>query len=470
MKLRLAALALGAVTGFVFAWARMTDPNTFHRMLALDSPRIYLLMAAAVGVAFVGARLLRGGRALLSTGEPINWRPSPPTRSHIVGSILFGIGWGISDACPGPTAAQLGAGRILALAVAAGVLAGVKLQPRLAQVAEDSRTARAAVPAVQSGVDVLYDSGSGRRPVRRSASHPYSKAGRPDRARPDQFTLERPERLRDAVVEQVGHPVVVTLAEASVKFPPQLGQRDGCRRAPHATDSAKPRSRLVTMPPSLMCSAGVRACCHDGLQNRRKVLLIGSRRADSNRGPLHYESRPRGAASPRQSLQALPTSQNHGLGRTARSQRGRSRVRLVFDDVPALSTGRPRAEYGRAGDLWSEASTSLPSKLRSAISRRRGRRSVCLSPRRPPQALPAPTLRPPAPRGRGGIRPPAGRGGGGGTTTGGRSGRVWGARPGGGGGGPHPPGPPRRTAAVGGGWRGGFSCGCGRGGVGGRGC
>src|SRR5581483_1991081 len=108
----------------------MTDPRTFHAMLALESPRIYLLMGAAVAVAFVGARLLRGRRALL-TGEPILWTPARPTRSHILGSILFGIGWGISEACPGPTAAQLGAGRVLALAVASGVLVGVRLQPWL---------------------------------------------------------------------------------------------------------------------------------------------------------------------------------------------------------------------------------------------------------------------------------------------------------------------------------------------------
>jgi uncharacterized membrane protein YedE/YeeE len=131
MKLRLAALVLGAVTGFVFAWARMTDPNTFQRMLSLDSPRIYLLMATAVAVAFVGARLLRGRRALL-TGAAIRWNATRPSRSHIVGSVLFGIGWGISEACPGPMAAQLGAGRVLALAVAAGVAAGVAVQPRLA--------------------------------------------------------------------------------------------------------------------------------------------------------------------------------------------------------------------------------------------------------------------------------------------------------------------------------------------------
>src|ERR671936_1218276 len=103
MKLRLSALSLGIAIGFAFAWARLTDPNTFHRMLSLDSPRIYLLMCAAVAVAFVGARLLRGRRALL-TGEPIGWTATRPTRGHVIGSVLFGVGWGISDACPGPVA------------------------------------------------------------------------------------------------------------------------------------------------------------------------------------------------------------------------------------------------------------------------------------------------------------------------------------------------------------------------------
>jgi uncharacterized membrane protein YedE/YeeE len=154
MKLRVSALALGVVTGFVFSWARLTDPETFRRMLSLDSPRIYLLMGAAVAVAFVGARVVRRRRTLL-TGEPIDWRPGRPTRSHLVGSVLFGIGWGITDACPGPTAAQLGAGRALALAVAAGIIVGVWLQPALARAAEHlRRTADAPIPGVQ-GADVL---------------------------------------------------------------------------------------------------------------------------------------------------------------------------------------------------------------------------------------------------------------------------------------------------------------------------
>ena len=154
MRLRLVALGLGVVTGFGFAWPRMTDPETFHRMLALDSPRIYLLMAATVAVAFVGARLLRGRRALL-TGEPIGWTTTRPTRNHVLGSVIFGIGWGISDACPGPVAAQLGAGRVLVIAVAAGIVVGVRLQPRLARAAERI-PARAETPIpVTQGADVL---------------------------------------------------------------------------------------------------------------------------------------------------------------------------------------------------------------------------------------------------------------------------------------------------------------------------
>lgn len=154
MRLRMVALALGVVTGFVFSWARLTDPETFRRMLSLDSPRVYLLMAAAVGVAFVGARVLRGRRTVL-TGVPIDWRPSRPTRSHVIGSALFGIGWGITDACPGPTAAQLGAGRAFALAVAAGIVAGVWLQPALVRRLEQLRQTREAPATGVQAADVL---------------------------------------------------------------------------------------------------------------------------------------------------------------------------------------------------------------------------------------------------------------------------------------------------------------------------
>jgi uncharacterized membrane protein YedE/YeeE len=46
-------------------------------------------------------------------------------RRHIVGSIMFGIGWGVADACPGPIATQLGQGIAWGLWTLAGVVIGV---------------------------------------------------------------------------------------------------------------------------------------------------------------------------------------------------------------------------------------------------------------------------------------------------------------------------------------------------------
>ena len=48
------ALAVGLGLGFVFDWAHLTDPETFHRMLTLKSAYVYLLMATAVVVATIG--------------------------------------------------------------------------------------------------------------------------------------------------------------------------------------------------------------------------------------------------------------------------------------------------------------------------------------------------------------------------------------------------------------------------------
>ena len=57
----------------------------------------------------------------------ITCEPEPPTRRHLAGAAIFGLGWGIADACPGPIAAQVGQGIGWGLATFAGVIIGVYL-------------------------------------------------------------------------------------------------------------------------------------------------------------------------------------------------------------------------------------------------------------------------------------------------------------------------------------------------------
>ncbi len=140
MRLRLLGLAVGTVCGFTFGWARLTDPATFHRMLTLQSPDIYLLMALAVAVGAGGMLLLRGRRAPL-TGELILPDRSRPERRHVLGGVVFGVGWAIVASCPGPLVAQVGSGRVLALAGLGGVLAGVLVRERVVLTADAADSA-----------------------------------------------------------------------------------------------------------------------------------------------------------------------------------------------------------------------------------------------------------------------------------------------------------------------------------------
>jgi len=121
---RLAGLLVGLVFGVVLCWSGMSDPDVIRGALLFEESYLFLFFASAVLVASVGVRLLRGRRSLL-TRERIDWRSTPVQRRHIAGSVLFGTGWALADACPGPIATQLGQGIAWSLFTLAGVVVGI---------------------------------------------------------------------------------------------------------------------------------------------------------------------------------------------------------------------------------------------------------------------------------------------------------------------------------------------------------
>jgi uncharacterized membrane protein YedE/YeeE len=151
MRKALTGLGFGVVFGFLLAWSRFTDPDVIRKMLLLQEAYMYLIFASAVAVGFVGIRLLRRRRAhALVTGEPIGWTIAKPQRNHVVGSVLFGLGWAVSNSCPGPIAAQLGQGVGWTLFTIAGLGLGVSVYARR-QRAEARRAQAAPVPELSSG-------------------------------------------------------------------------------------------------------------------------------------------------------------------------------------------------------------------------------------------------------------------------------------------------------------------------------
>lgn len=128
MSTRLAGLTIGTAFGVVLSWSGMTSPVIIRQALLFQRAYLFLFFASAVVVATIGLHLLRRMRLkALITREPIDWPTQPLQRRHMTGSIIFGLGWGIADACPGPIATQLGQGIAWGLPTLAGVIIGVHL-------------------------------------------------------------------------------------------------------------------------------------------------------------------------------------------------------------------------------------------------------------------------------------------------------------------------------------------------------
>jgi uncharacterized membrane protein YedE/YeeE len=137
---RAVAVGFGAVFGFAISWGQFTNPDRLREMLLLQDPYLYVMMATAVTIGFVGARLLRRRHArALVTAAPIAWTTTRPERRHVVGAAIFGVGWAITDSCPAPIAGQLAQGVAWSLFTIAGVMLGIALFFRRARVTAHAR-------------------------------------------------------------------------------------------------------------------------------------------------------------------------------------------------------------------------------------------------------------------------------------------------------------------------------------------
>lgn len=132
MSTRVAAAIIGIVFGAVLSWSGMTSPEIIREGLLFQSAYLFLFFAAAMGTAVAGLAILRrrAPKALL-TGERVQWETIKPERRHVAGSALFGIGWGVSGACPGPIATQLGQGIAWGVPTTIGLIGGILLFNRL---------------------------------------------------------------------------------------------------------------------------------------------------------------------------------------------------------------------------------------------------------------------------------------------------------------------------------------------------
>jgi uncharacterized protein len=126
-------LVCGVLFGAGLSVAGMIRPENVLAFLNFADFGLMLVMGGAVLVVLLAyklaPRLLR--RPVLD--DHFHAHVSVLNRDTLVGSALFGIGWGICGVCPGPAIAALGTGDLNLLWAVGGIAAGALLQGLVAR-------------------------------------------------------------------------------------------------------------------------------------------------------------------------------------------------------------------------------------------------------------------------------------------------------------------------------------------------
>lgn len=124
------AFITGLIFGLGLLVSGMANPDKVLSFLDLAGdwdPSLALVMLGAIAVGLVAFSFIKGRNQSL-LGEPLRLPTKTSLDSRlIVGSLGFGIGWGLAGFCPGPALVALGAGEAKAAVFVAAMLAGMGL-------------------------------------------------------------------------------------------------------------------------------------------------------------------------------------------------------------------------------------------------------------------------------------------------------------------------------------------------------
>mgnify|MGYP003333399051 FL=1 len=125
--------AIGVLFGFGLIISGMSNPQKVLGFLDLAGPWDPSLVFVMVGAILVGlggfyvvknrSEAFFGGAFHIPTRKDIS-------KALVIGSFIFGVGWGIAGICPGPAIVALGAGYLKALAFVVAMLVGMRVCER----------------------------------------------------------------------------------------------------------------------------------------------------------------------------------------------------------------------------------------------------------------------------------------------------------------------------------------------------
>ncbi len=120
-------LVVGLAFGIVFVKGEIISWFRIQEMFRLQSFHMYGVIGSAIVVGIISVWLIKKFNIKTLYGEAITFSKKTFNKGQVYGGIIFGLGWAITGACPGPLYAQIGSGAWVVVITLLSALAGTWL-------------------------------------------------------------------------------------------------------------------------------------------------------------------------------------------------------------------------------------------------------------------------------------------------------------------------------------------------------
>lgn len=124
-------LVAGIFFGIVLVKSELISWFRMQEMFRLQSFHMYGVMGSAVVTGIISVFLIKKFRARTIYGEPVKIYSKKFSKGQVYGGLLFGVGWALTGACPGPLFALIGNGLSVIFVIILSAIAGTWVYGRL---------------------------------------------------------------------------------------------------------------------------------------------------------------------------------------------------------------------------------------------------------------------------------------------------------------------------------------------------
>lgn len=121
----LSYLLIGILFGITMFKSEAASWFRIYEMFKFDAFHMYGIIGTAVGLGVIIVAAIKRFKIKSFYGEPIVFEPKDKSIArYAIGGLLFGLGWGLAGACPGPMFTLVGAGYVSILVVIVAAILG----------------------------------------------------------------------------------------------------------------------------------------------------------------------------------------------------------------------------------------------------------------------------------------------------------------------------------------------------------